>query len=103
VAADRICIAHQFGFCAIADAKACQFRLLEIAAHPKTVYIDNVNVAGSFVRVVALPHQKIGYVTIHRTTKLRPPEVDLCLSDLLFSGIDGGLRLYGAAPNPIAR
>jgi hypothetical protein len=50
---DRLRIAHQLRLCAIADTDPRQLRLLEIPINPEAVGIDDGDIAGAGVRIIA--------------------------------------------------
>jgi hypothetical protein len=53
--------------------------------------------AQNYMCKVAYPHQKVSDIAINRTAHLCAFEIDVCLGDLLLSGVEGGLRLSRGA------
>jgi len=94
---DRITIAHQRRFRAVANADMGHLGLLEIAVDPIAVGIDHGDVGRAGVGKIADPQQQIGDIAIHRTAHLRALEVDVGPSDLLLCGVEDRLRLDGVA------
>src|SRR5882672_11482698 len=94
---NRIAIAHQHRFGAVADADMGHLGFLEITVDPIAAGIDHRDVVRARVNIVAYPHQKIGDIAVHGAAHLRPFEVDVGLCNLLLGGVEGRLRLDGVA------
>src|SRR6202163_2960497 len=70
---------HQINFGRVADSKAPEFSLLEIASDPIRIRINDGNIWRSLVCVISNPEQKVGYEAVYGRVHLGTLHVQLCL------------------------